>query len=428
MYDPNDDIYFKKFIMNKELSQDSIRTYAVSAKVWYNATGKTIEQTYKEIKPLQKDRITNNYIIKYNPNDSLIKDYFDIFHSHLIETGKSDSTIKFYIKIMRMIFRELELELPKKPKIKTRKKKNIVLTKEDIKYIFSISDIHYTALYCFLACTGIRIGDAAKFSINDWLLATYDYHHCDSLEEFLEKSHGDMLGYWEFYPKKTINSSNFLCKVCNSYESNEYIIKSIHERIRSIEVKNKIHHTDISLCGDDPLFPVQKDYYKTRINREAVVVTSIKKNRKLQEKLKRDYTTQYENNEIGLVDYKKHLEHRPRFHANALRHFFITTIRAYCSNRDISLKMEAHTSDIQTDVNYVGESKDLFSKDMIIQHYLEIMNHLTFSVEIDPVELSEMEEVKKENIRLKDENLKIKSNVEKRVEDKIDEVLAKYGF
>lgn len=229
MYNPKEDLYFKKFLMNKKLSEDSIKTYAVSAKVWYNATSKTIEETYKEIKSLQKDQIIDNYIIRYNPNDSLFKDYFDIFHSHLINTGKSDNTIKFYLKVIRLIFKELELQLPKNPKIKVRKKKNIVLAKEDVKYILSISDIHYNSLYCFLASTGIRISDAANFTINDWLKATYDYHNCDNFEEFLEKSHDEMLGYWEFYPRKTVNSSNFLCKVCNSYESNEYIMQSMKE-------------------------------------------------------------------------------------------------------------------------------------------------------------------------------------------------------
>ncbi len=429
MYNPNEDPYFKKFLLNKDLAEDSIKTYANCAKVWYNILGKTIEETYKEIKPLQRDMIIDNYIIKYNPNDSIIKDYFDIFLSALLNEGKADSTIKFYIKVLRLILKDLEIELPKAPKIKVKKKKkNIVLAKEDIKYIFSISDIHYTALYCFLASTGIRISDAAKFSINDWLASTYDYHHCNTLDEFMEKDHKDMIGYWEFYPKKTVNSSNFLCKVCNTPESNEYIKQSIYERIRTIESKNKIHNTNISLAGEDPLFAVQKGYYKTRINREAVVVTSIKKNRKLQEKLKRDYITQYENGEINSVELDKLLKKRPKFHANALRHFFITTIRAYCSNRDISLKMEAHTSDIQTDENYVGESKELFSKDMIKKHYLEIINHLTFSVEIDPLELSEIERVRKENESLKEENIIIKNNIDMAVNDKISEVLAKYGF
>lgn len=156
------------------------------------------------------------------------------------------------------------------------------------------------------------------------------------------------------------------------------------------------------------MFPVQKEYYKTKINREAVVVTSIKRNRKLQEKLKRDYTTQYENKEISLIEYEKRLKNRPKFHSHALRHFFINTIRAYCSNRDISLIMEAHTSDIQTDENYMGESKDLFSKEMIKKHYLEIMNHLTFSIEIDPIKLNEIEQVKKENEELRKENKYIK--------------------
>ena len=426
MYDPQQDLYFQKAILNRELAEESIKSYAKTVKVWQKATNQTLTETVEKIKPLQRGKITpDNYIIEYDPNDSQIKTYFDIFIHYLLSNGKKDTTIAYYIKVMRLILKEVGIKLPDPPRIKVQKNKKQVLRKEDIKYIFNISNIHYKSFYCFLACTGIRVSDAARFTINDWLDATYDYHHCRDLNTFLEKTHEPMLGYWEFVPKKTRNSSGIVCKVCNTYESNEYIIQSIHERIKNIEKKNRLLNTDVVLEGNDPLFPLQKNYYKEKINRYAVVNASTRKNRKFQDKLARDLQADLENNKLSNHQYQKLLDNRIQFHANALRSFFISTIRAYCSNRDISLTMEAHVSDIKTDENYVGESDELFNKEMFIEHYLSMINHLTFNVEIDPEQL---EKLTLENQKLEREIAEVKRVAQNEAVKRVDDILSKYGF
>ena len=104
MYDPQQDQYFQKAILNRELAEESIKSYAKTVKVWHKATNKTLTETVEKIKPLQRGKITtDNYIIDYDPNDSQIKTYFDIFIHYLLSNGKKDTTIAYYLKVMRMI-------------------------------------------------------------------------------------------------------------------------------------------------------------------------------------------------------------------------------------------------------------------------------------------------------------------------------------
>lgn len=425
MYKPTEDLYFHKALMNRDLAEESMKSYAKSVKVWYNATGKTLKETVENVKPTQKGVIQGKYIVPFNPDDGLLKEYFDNFHAYLLSTGKKNSTINYYIKVMRYLCKENGLILPKAPVIKVKKTKKQLLRKDDIRYIFSTCNIYYKSFYCFLACTGIRVSDAASFTINDWLSATFDYHHCQDLDSFLEKDHEPMIGYWEFIPQKTRSSSNIVCKTCNSYESNEYIIQSIHERIKSIERRNKKQNTNIRVDGNDPLFPTHRGFFKTKLNRDAVAVASNEKNKKLQKKLKIELTTLYEDNKLSHHQFQKLMNNRPHFHAHALRSFFISTIRAYCSNRDVALTMEAHTSDIQTDENYLGESSELFNKEMIIGHYLGMINHLTFNVEIDPEQL---EKLSLENQKLEREIAEVKRVAQEEAVKKVDDILNKYGF
>ena len=145
----------------------------------------------------------------------------------------------------------------------------------------------------------------------------------------------------------------------------------------------------------------------------------------MQKKLKIELTTLYEDNKLSHHQFQKLMNNRPHFHAHALRSFFISTIRAYCSNRDVALTMEAHTSDIQTDENYLGESSELFNKEMIIGHYLGMINHLTFNVEIDPEQL---EKLSLENQKLEREIAEVKRVAQEEAVKKVDDILNKYGF
>lgn len=429
IYDPMLDPKFKRALGGRRLSPDSIHAYAVAAKVFYKCTGKTISDAYNEIKPLEKNVIQDGFLIMYNPNDSLIRDYFDMFYDYLVETGKSESTQNNYLKRMRVIFNSLELQLPKPIKVKETKKKKPLLRKKDIAFMFNISNTFYKALYCFLACTGIRISDAVEFTINDFIDATYDYHKCATLEKFLSKTHDDMIGYWEFVPKKTKYSSGVVCKVCNTPESNRYIIDALHERVKSIERQNVEKRTNVKIEGDDPLFPTYKNYFKEKNCRENVVTEATWKNKQLQVEMKKELKQLFEEGKITTKEYESRLNNLPNFHAHALRHFFISTIRAYLPNRDVSLIMEAHVSNIATDENYIGQSEELFDKYMIEDHYIKIMNHLIFSMEVDPEEFGRLKR-EKEEIENKYNYLKANVNniAERTIEKKMENMLQNMGY
>lgn len=413
------DKMFKKSIRNRQLSKDTIHAYSVACKVFYKATGKTITEAYNIIKDEQKHQIKDGYLLMYNPNEGSIRDYFEELQEYLVENGRSKSTQNNYQKRMRSVFSHLELELPKPIKIKEEKKKLTVLNKKDISFVMSISNIFYKSLYCFQSCTGIRISDTLNFTINDWLDATFDYHKCTTVQELLEKDcDGEWFGYWEFKPQKTLNSSGITCQVYNTPESNKLIIETLKQRQKRILSQNKRKGLNCKIEGTDPLFPSNKHYFKTPLTREAVVQENIYKNQRLQKKLKKELKKQYKNGLLSQKEYEKKLENLPKFHTHALRHFFITTTRAFLKNRDIGLIMEAHVSDITTDQNYIGQTDGVFDKKMIKEHYIDIVDKLTFSYTIDPEEYEKL----KENENKYKEQLIINQKLSNKI-DNIDDTI-----
>ncbi len=390
-YNPLEDKIFKKSIRGRELSEDTIASYCTALKTFHKATGLTLEEAYENIKNEEKDKITDGYLIRYNPENGVIREYFEELQDYLVEKGRTKSTQNNYQKRLRLIFNSLGLQLPKPIRIKEERKFLPVLRRKDIAYVLNISNVFQKAIYCFQASTGIRIGDSLNFTIDDWLDATFDYHQCSTIEELLaKKCEGNWFGYWEFTPKKTKNSSGVTCKVFNTPESNKYILESIRERIKRMELYNKKNNTHLKIDGEDPLFPSQRHLYKTKMSREALVQENLYKNKRLQEKLEKELKKEFKKGLISKKEYEKKLERVPKWHTHALRHFFITTTRAYLTNRDVGLIMEAHTSDVKTDVNYIGESEEVFNKDMIKKYYVQIADKLTFSYTLNSDEYEEL--------------------------------------
>lgn len=396
-YDVDKDVEVQKIIDKKELSMYSIVTYQSVIKQFSNCIGKPYSDIIYEVKELQRDKIVGNDIIKYNANDSVIYDYIQKYMNYLVERGNKNSTINVKIRQLLVLLKKSNIIVPKISfKNEPKQSKIKLITSDDIRFILSNSNIHHQALITFMASTGIRRYDVINtFKIEDYIEACSDYTDSVFLDDFLEDAKQNMVPYFEFIPNKT-KKTGLPCKVCCSAEASNLILKSLKMKLKSIERHNKEHNDNLKLTEESPLFTSKKKNYVGKFDDTSISAMFFVKNKLLKNHKEKLLDIQLKNHEISRKEWRVKKESIPRFHPHSLRHRFISTIRAYTSNRDISLLMEGHASSISTDKFYVGESEEVFHKDSIKQTYLQVMPYLTFFQNIDPIKYVEEKEEKEE--------------------------------
>ena len=385
-YNVNEDLEVNKIIDINELSPYTVATYYSVLKQFTKCIGKSYFDFVNEVKELQRDEIIGNKIIRYNPNDSKVNEYIHKYMNFLVEKGNKKSTVNVKIKQLLVLLKKSNVEVPKIA-FKTEAKQNKVqlITTDDIRFILNHSNTHHRALFTFMASTGIRRYDIVNtFKIEDFIEGCSDYVDAVFLDEFLEKAPENMMPYFEFIPHKTMKTG-LPCKVCCTPESSNLIIRSLKSRVKSIERHNKEKGTDLKLTEECPLFTSKKKNFIGKFDDNSISGIFFHKNKLLRNYKEKELDTQLRNREISKKEWRVKRKNIPKFHPHSLRYRFISTIRAYTTNRDISLLMEGHASSINTDKFYVGESEELFNKESIKQTYSQVLPYLTFFQDIDPI-------------------------------------------
>ena len=380
----NNDKCFIKGTSVTPLTESTKEMYRRAIKVFCEANNnKPFSQLISEMKEGEYGEIIGNKIKPYDVEESLTKEYLTNFKNYMMNVQQiSNSSMRTRQTHLRTMLNNNNIILPKRFIFQNDNKKLYLLTRKDIQYIMSISTLHNKAMLSFGGSTGLRISDICRLTIGDFMLATQKYHNSYSVEEFIDKAPLDMIGYWELTPQKT-QKKNIECKVCNSPESSNYILESLRSRVESINAMNKNTGKNEVLEFDDALFGSREKYYKGYLNTKSLSIYLARKNKVFHEKLKRDLENDLKNRKISLMEYKKKCEELPRFHPHALRHYFISVLNAYCSNKTIALKMEGHRGDIPIHKHYIGQSDELFDEDMIREHYEKLIPYLTFNKTID---------------------------------------------
>lgn len=406
-YNVKNDKEFQRTILFTDLAEKSKETYRKSVEIFCLVNKKPYHQLVEDIKAEQHDRIVDgNIIVRYNPNDGIVNEYITKFLEYFRQNGDKLSSINTREQHIRTILRKSNIELPStqiKAK-KTHKKKN-VLSRTDISHVIEKSNIHHKALITFAASTGFRINDLVRFSIEDFMEATREHHNLFEVDEFIENAPYDMMGFWVITPQKT-KKIDLECRVCNTPESSNYILDSLTER------KDFLEKRGMSLDFDDGLFASRKGQYKKPYSYSSMSPLFTRKNDILAKYKKKLLAEDFKRRRISRKEYNEKLKNMPRFHAHALRHFFVTTVRAYTTNRDISLIMEGHTSPYDMDKHYVGSNEEMFSDDVIKSTYSEIIDYLTFGNGVDVDKYLELKQVERKytNSIKKTEELEDKYN------------------
>ena len=168
----NFDPEFQNFILQKPtLSQESLNAYTMTLVNFIKFTDEPFYKTVQELRTLQNDRIENNMIIRFNPNQSRINTLHYEFIEFLRNQGCSNTSIESYVRSLRAILNTLGIILPKTPNFNSRPKDWYVLTKSDIKYVLDISTVHYKAL---INCSSHRLEGAGHC-----ILDSKGFHDCN---------------------------------------------------------------------------------------------------------------------------------------------------------------------------------------------------------------------------------------------------------
>ena len=106
-----EDYEFRKTIWNSNIAEQSKKTYAKSLKLFCEHVGKPYSEIVSEIKAEQFDRIDDNRIIRYNPNEGVVNEYIVGFLNHYKEKGNKESTLSIKEKHIRTCLKKSEIIL-----------------------------------------------------------------------------------------------------------------------------------------------------------------------------------------------------------------------------------------------------------------------------------------------------------------------------
>ena len=380
-YTVKNDPMFQNYIENttQPLSQESIDKYESIMNKFCKITNNTLENIITKCKEEQHSKVkptTNNesIIIEFDPNEpnTTIRKIFTKFTQECKKRGNKNVTINYQTTVIKTFLKYYKIKIPTLKKLEDDSEQWNLLTKEDLKFVLDDSNILHKSLITFLLSSGLRIGDALNLTIGDFMEATKEYHNFIEVDDFIDNAPEDMIGYWEFDPKKTKRYS-IQCQTFNSAESSNYILQSLRRiKTQYIPYKQKESKTTIKMSKNDALFGSRSGHYKEHIIPNSISRQFTKKGDKLKEWNQLKIQKQIEEGKISQEDYEKELKKIPKFHAHACRKYFDTIISKNCGDIRICTILEGHRSPIRTDKSYIKKDKDELK-----EAYLKALEDLT---------------------------------------------------
>lgn len=355
-----------------------------------------------------------------SPN-SFVKKIHDEYVAFCQNNGNSNVTINNGIMVLRTFLKHYNVKLSKWTPLEDDKADWNCLTKEDFIFVMKDSSLPHQALITFMLSTGIRIGDCLTFTIKDFMKATSDYHEFTDVNEFIDNAPDDMVGFWDFLPKKT-KKHNIRCTTLNSAESSNYILQNLR-RIKNqyLPRKSKRIKQELKISKDDALFGSHHKMYKKPMTVKGITDQFTLKSHKLHAWRVSQIKNSIAKGDESEEDFEDLEEQIPRFHAHGCRKYFQTIVGNNCGNLRLCALMEGHKMPLKNDPSYFNVE---ITKDYIKDVYMDKLHDLLVleNVETRVITTEEGEELRKklDRVTAELEEYKNKSNnVNIQYEDKI---------
>ena len=368
-FDVRDDYYFQRYDKERDLNEETEKTYRKHLNKFCNAVGKSLKDIIDDCKDQQNfeteeiisstssdgKQIIQRKVIKFDVDgaDSLIRQYFKKFEEYCKSKGNKNTTINSSFDTIKAVLSYFKVELPYFPKLPDDADNWELLSKEDFKFILADSSLMHKSLTLFMLSSGLRITDCLNKTIGDYMDATSDYHDFVEVDEFIDNAPDDMMGFWDFEPHKT-QKKHTICRTFNSPESNKFILQNLR-RIKNEYMPKK--SKELKLTKSDALFGSKQGFYK-----KAPAVLSIstmfgRKNKKLYDWHISRINQDIKDGKISVEDKDKYIDLIPKFHPHACRKYFCTMIERHTSNERRYRLMEGHAPKNKLDKSYIDISK-----------------------------------------------------------------------
>ena len=373
-YNIRDDYYVEKYFEEKDLSEETAKTYEKELMKFCKAINKTLKNIIGDCKSQQEieteeilsstnedgAQIIQRRIIKFDVDgpDSLIMQHFKEFKEYCKSRGNKNTTINSGLDTIRAVLSHFKVELPNFPNLEDDANDWEILSKDDLKFVLADSSLMHKSLTLFMISTGFRIYDCLNLTIGDYMEATSDFHDYVEVDDFIDNASDDMRGYWDFEPHKT-EKKHTKCKVFNSEESNRFILQNLR-RIKNeyIPSKSKKIQKKLKLNKSDSLFGSKRGFYKKSPTVQSISTMFGRKNKKLYMWHINQINQNISDGKISAEDYDRYVDLIPKFHPHACRKYFCTMIERHTSNERRYRLMEGHAPKNKLDNSYINISKN----------------------------------------------------------------------
>lgn len=429
-YDIKDDYYFERYFEEKDLSEDTEKTYEKDLIKFCKSVNKELKDIINECKEQQSieteeilsstnddgTQVIQKRIIKFDADssESLVMQHFKQFERYCKLKGNKNSTINSCLDTINSVLSYFKVELPNFSRLKDDAKDWELLSKEDFKFVLADSSLMHKSLTLFMLSTGFRISDCLNLTIGEYMEATSDYHDFIEVDDFIDNAPDDMMGFWDFEPQKTIKDHT-RCKTFNSPESNKFILQNLR-RLKNeyMPKKSKKIKKELKLTKSDALFGSKRSCYKKSPTVQSISTMFGRKNKELYAWHINKIHQNIKEGKISDEDYEKCVELIPKFHAHACRKYFCSIIQRHTSNERRYRLMEGHAPKNKLDKSYIE-----ISKNEIVETYKEAVGDLSVYY-VNENEIEELREQFNEELNKQDEKHQEEMDSLKRYyEDKI---------
>ena len=369
------------FVTTRNLQPGTMRAYKNAINRYIESQGIHLKELLEEAEQEEEEGI--------RLKNRTLKKRLIIHRNYLInEKDYSTVTLKKAMTFIRTIYHHYEIEIPNIPKLNEKNVKKYeaiyyddLPSKELIAEAISISKPLMKSIILFISSSGCARKEVMSLTIGDFMRATSDYHNCADVYSFIdEMKHQDNIVPTFKLKRNKVNK--YYYTFC-SPEAVNAIIGYLNSR------------TD-KLTPESKLFNIHQNYLSVRFARL--------------------------NRQLG--GYKKGAFNIMRMHM--LRKFHASNLAR--GENGLTLdeidSLQGRSKDIVQSSYFYDDPNELKKK------YIANMDKVMINVDIKTLTIDSPEvlALKKEAEKLKEENEEIKRNINKSVDERISEVLSKYGF